>query len=82
MGLHAKNLIYDHKTMTKINHGLDGSPWSGMVGPNAQEYINGYRYHLTYTKLLGKPDIVLPKYRTVNLYMVVFGMATTTADTI
>ena len=26
---------------------------------------NGYRYRLNYSKLPGKPDIVLPKYKTV-----------------
>ena len=28
-------------------------------------YKNGFRYRLNYKKLLGKPDIVLPKYKTV-----------------
>jgi DNA mismatch endonuclease (patch repair protein) len=28
-------------------------------------FQNSFRYHLNYSKLPGKPDIVLPKYRTV-----------------
>jgi DNA mismatch endonuclease (patch repair protein) len=28
-------------------------------------YKNGFRYRLNYSKLPGKPDIVLPKYKTV-----------------
>ena len=28
-------------------------------------YANGYRYRLNYKKLIGKPDIALPKYKTV-----------------
>ena len=28
-------------------------------------FQNGYRYRLNYSKLPGKPDIVLPKYKTV-----------------
>jgi len=28
-------------------------------------FKNGYRYRLNYSKLPGKPDIVLPKYKTV-----------------
>ncbi|NCU32818.1 MAG: DNA mismatch endonuclease Vsr [Candidatus Moranbacteria bacterium] len=28
-------------------------------------YKNGYRYRLNYSKLPGKPDIVLPKYKTI-----------------
>ena len=28
-------------------------------------YANGFRYRLNYKKLPGKPDIVLPKYKTV-----------------
>ena len=41
----------------------------------------GYRRKLNDKELPGKPDIVLPQYRTVILYMAASGMVTTTANT-
>ena len=35
---------------------------------------NGYRYRLHDKKLPGKPDLILPKYKTVIFLMVVYGM--------
>ena len=37
-------------------------------------HANGFRYKLHDKSLPGKPDIVLPKYKTVILFMAVSGM--------
>jgi DNA mismatch endonuclease (patch repair protein) len=43
-------------------------------------HANGFRYRLHVKNLPGKPDIVLPKYKTVVLFMASFGMAMNTAN--
>lgn len=45
-------------------------------------FKNGFRYRLHDKRLTGKPDIVLPKYKTVISFMVVFGMVTKDASTL
>lgn len=37
-------------------------------------YVQGFRFRLHDKKLPGKPDIVLPKYKTVILFIDVSGM--------
>ncbi len=43
-------------------------------------HANGFRYKLHDKSLPGKPDIVLPKYKAVILYMAVFGMGMKVAN--
>ncbi len=43
-------------------------------------HSRGFRFRLHKKNLPGKPDIVLPKYKTVFLFMAVFGMATKTVS--
>ena len=42
--------------------------------------VNGFRYKLHDKRLPGKPDIVLPKYKTVIFILVVSGMDIKVAD--
>lgn len=45
-------------------------------------FSNGFRYRLNDKKLPGKPDIVLPKYKTVIFVNGYFDMDTRTVDTL
>ena len=64
----------DEPTMTDIHDKKTrGYNMSRIKGKNTKPEMlvrkflhkNGYRYRLNYSKLPGKPDIVLPKYKTV-----------------
>jgi len=57
VGPHAGILFQTHKTATKIIYRLGGSPWSGMVGPHAQEWWVHMLRNIQINKLF--PDIFL-----------------------
>ncbi len=56
--------VHDKKTRSYNMSKIKGKNTKPEILVRKFLYKNGYRYKLNYSKLPGKPDIVLPKYKT------------------
>ena len=57
--------VHDEKTRSYNMSRIKGKNTKPEILVRKFLHKNGYRYRLNYSKLPGKPDIVLPKYKTV-----------------
>lgn len=57
--------IVDRKTRSRMMSGISGKNTKPELLVRKALFAKGYRYRLHDKKLPGKPDIVLPKYKTV-----------------
>jgi DNA mismatch endonuclease (patch repair protein) len=57
--------VHDKKTRSYNMSQIKGKDTKPEIMIRKFVFSNGYRYRLNYKKLPGKPDIVLPKYKTV-----------------
>jgi len=57
--------VHDKKTRSFNMSRIKGKNTKPEILVRQFLYKNGFRYRLNYKKLPGKPDIVLPKYKTV-----------------
>lgn len=57
--------VHDKKTRSFNMSRIKGKSTKPEILVRQFLYKNGFRYRLNYKKLPGKPDIVLPKYKTV-----------------
>lgn len=57
--------VHDKKTRSYNMSRIKGKNTKPEILVRQFLYKNGFRYRLNYKKLPGKPDIVLPKYKTV-----------------
>lgn len=57
--------VHDKKTRSFNMSRIKGKNTKPEILVREFLYKNGFRYRLNYKKLPGKPDIVLPKYKTV-----------------
>jgi len=56
--------VHDKKTRSFNMSMIKGQDTKPEIIVRKFLFQNGYRYRLNYSKLPGKPDIVLPKYKT------------------
>jgi DNA mismatch endonuclease (patch repair protein) len=57
--------VHDKKTRSYNMSKIKGKDTKPEIIVRKFLFKNGFRFRLNYTKLPGKPDIVLPKYKTV-----------------
>ena len=57
--------VHDKKTRSFNMSMIKGKDTKPEIFVRSFLFKNGYRYRINYTKLPGKPDIVLPKYKTI-----------------
>lgn len=59
--------IVDSQTRSRMMAGIHGKNTTPEIAIRKRLFAKGFRYRLNVANLPGKPDIVLPKYRTIIL---------------